>query len=63
MDSKAETQGGAYRQITKEEAERLSAKGEKVEHDEGCGWIVYDDLALQQFKAACAELQALKGAP
>ena len=41
---------GAYRCVSYEDAVKLQAAGEKVEWAEGCGYIVYDQIALDKFK-------------
>jgi hypothetical protein len=41
---------GAYRRISQDEAVKLHAAGEPVEWAEGCGYIVYDQIALDKFK-------------
>lgn len=47
---------GAFRCISHEEAERLDAAGEQVEWAEGCGFIVYDQIALDKFKQESASM-------
>jgi hypothetical protein len=49
---------GAWRPVSKDEWERLKARGEKVSWTEGVGLIVYDDQALREFKEASALIRA-----
>jgi len=44
---------GAWRPITKDEAETLKAGGEYVDWIEGAGYVVHDKRALEEFQAAC----------
>jgi hypothetical protein len=49
---------GAWRPITKDDAQTLIAKGEKVDWIEGAGYIVYDAQALTETQAQAAALSA-----
>lgn len=41
---------GAWRPVCEAEWQRLKANGEKVSWAEGAGLIVYDNIALAEFK-------------
>jgi hypothetical protein len=47
---------GAYRKITREEAEALDAQGAAVDWAEGVGYVVFDAQALEECQAEAAKL-------
>lgn len=49
---------GAWRPVSKAEWDKLKANGEQVSWAEGVGLIVYDDQALQEFRAKSAAIAA-----
>lgn len=52
---------GAWRPITKDEAQTLAAKGDNVDWIEGAGYVVYDAQALAEMQAQAARVNSRRG--
>lgn len=51
---------GAWRPVSRPEWDALKARGEKVSWAEGVGLIVYDQQALDEFRAASARIASAR---